>query len=162
MRTFMKEPNPDVVAFLEGRVKAAFSVLAAHLADRDWVVGNRATIADLSLCGYMFFEDEIGVNFSESYPAIARWLDRIKALPNWKHPYELMPGHPVPEGAPDPGGEALLDRDRRNGSWIKSRTREWSCCSAIAHPRRRAPDLIRGPEPLGAAFPVIRFPLSRE
>jgi glutathione S-transferase len=23
------------------------------------------------------------------------WLDRIKALPGWKHPYELMPGHPM-------------------------------------------------------------------
>ena len=25
---------------------------------------------------------------------IGAWLDRIKALPGWKHPYELMPGHP--------------------------------------------------------------------
>jgi glutathione S-transferase len=24
------------------------------------------------------------------------WLDRIKALPGWKHPYDLMPGHPLP------------------------------------------------------------------
>src|SRR5918995_1358419 len=27
---------------------------------------------------------------------IAAWLDRIKPMPNWKHPYELMPGHPLP------------------------------------------------------------------
>ena len=25
---------------------------------------------------------------------IAAWLDRMKALPGWKHPYELMPGYP--------------------------------------------------------------------
>ena len=25
---------------------------------------------------------------------IGAWLDRIKALPGWKHPYELMPGYP--------------------------------------------------------------------
>ncbi|WP_436644135.1 glutathione S-transferase family protein [Microbaculum sp. FT89] len=96
LKTFVKEPNADVLEFFGGRMKAAFSVLAAHLADRDWVALNRTTIADLSLCGYMFFEDEIGVNFAESYPAIARWLDRVRALPNWKHPYELMPGHPIP------------------------------------------------------------------
>jgi glutathione S-transferase len=96
MRTFVKEPNADVLEFFGGRMKAAFAVLAAHLADRDWVALNRASIADFSLCGYMFYEDEIGVNFSESYPAIARWLERIKNLPNWKHPYDLMPGHPLP------------------------------------------------------------------
>ena len=24
-------------------------------------------------------------------------LDRIKALPGWKHPYDLMPGYPLPD-----------------------------------------------------------------
>ena len=23
-------------------------------------------------------------------------IDRMKALPGWKHPYDLMPGHPLP------------------------------------------------------------------
>jgi glutathione S-transferase len=30
------------------------------------------------------------------YKNIGAWLDRIRALPGWKHPYDLMPGHPVP------------------------------------------------------------------
>ncbi|MEJ8570177.1 glutathione S-transferase [Microbaculum marinum] len=96
LRALSKDPNPTVLEFFGARMRGAFSVLAAHLADRDWVVGNRATIADLSLCGYLFYDDEIGVNFEESYPAIHHWLNRIKALPGWKHPYELMPGHPLP------------------------------------------------------------------
>jgi glutathione S-transferase len=25
-----------------------------------------------------------------------RMLERIKALPGWAHPYDLMPGHPMP------------------------------------------------------------------
>ena len=29
-----------------------------------------------------------------NYPAIAAWLERMKALPGWKHPYDLMPGYP--------------------------------------------------------------------
>jgi glutathione S-transferase len=26
---------------------------------------------------------------------IAEWLERMEALPGWKHPYELMPGYPL-------------------------------------------------------------------
>jgi hypothetical protein len=29
------------------------------------------------------------------YKNIAAWLGRIKALPGWAHPYDLMPGHPL-------------------------------------------------------------------
>jgi len=31
------------------------------------------------------------------FPHVMQWLERIAALPNWVHPYELMPGHPLPE-----------------------------------------------------------------
>ena len=34
---------------------------------------------------------------SATHKNIAAWLDRIKALPGWKHPYDLMPGHPLPQ-----------------------------------------------------------------
>ena len=78
------------------RARAAWGVLDAHLAGREWIAADRCTIADLSICGYLFFDDEIGVDWTSSIPAIARWLDRIRALPRWKHPYALMPGHPRP------------------------------------------------------------------
>ncbi|TCT13151.1 glutathione S-transferase [Tepidamorphus gemmatus] len=96
LRTFVKEPDPAVLEFFRGRMSNAFSVLAAHLAENNWLLGRRATIADLSLCGYLFFEDEIGVNFAEAYPTIDQWLGRIRELPGWRHPYDLMPGHPLP------------------------------------------------------------------
>lgn len=97
LRTFLKDPDPAVIDFFGARARAAYGVLQAHLDGRDWVVGDRVTIADLSLCGYLFYGDEIGIDFAESYPAIHAWLERIKALPGWKHPYDLMPGHPLPE-----------------------------------------------------------------
>ena len=53
------------------------------------MIGKRPTIADLSLCGYLFYGDELGVDLAP-FMNIGKWLDRIKALPNWKHPYELM------------------------------------------------------------------------
>ena len=34
----------------------------------------------------------------KDYPAIGAWMERIKALPGWQHPYELMPGYPLVKG----------------------------------------------------------------
>jgi glutathione S-transferase len=36
-----------------------------------------------------------GFDIAAQHKNIAAWLERIKALPRWKHPYDLMPGHPL-------------------------------------------------------------------
>jgi len=95
MRTFLKDPDPAVLAEFQRRAQAAWTVLAAHLQGRSYVVGDRFTIADISMCGYLFFDDEIGVDWSV-YPSIRDWLGRIRGEPRWRHPYKLMPGHPLP------------------------------------------------------------------
>ena len=92
---FMKTGETPVTEFLRGRVKAALSVLNTHLATHSFAVGERATIADFSMCGYLFWNDEFGVSWAD-YPHIASWLARIQHLPGWVHPYKLMPGHPLP------------------------------------------------------------------
>lgn len=83
-----KRPEP-VIAFLQGRVRAACTVLNDHLAARPWVAGADATIADLSCCGYLYYPEPFGFARAD-WPHIDRWLDRIAALPGWKHPYDLM------------------------------------------------------------------------
>lgn len=98
MRTFAQDPDPGALAEFRRRAEAAWGVLDAHLADRHYVVGDGLTIADLSLAGYLFWPDEIGVDWS-AYPNIAAWLARIAATPRWRHPYELLPGHPRPAAA---------------------------------------------------------------
>jgi glutathione S-transferase len=95
MRTFVKDPDAAVLAYLRGRAETAWGVLDAHLGSRRYVVGNRLTIADLSLCGYLFWPEEIGVDW-DRYPHIRDWLERIRREPHWVHPYALMPGHPLP------------------------------------------------------------------
>ncbi|MFO1307782.1 MAG: glutathione S-transferase [Burkholderiales bacterium] len=95
MRAFAKDADPGAMAEFGRRARAAWSVLDAHLAGRRYVVGDRLTIADLSICGYLFFDDEIGVDWDE-FPAIGAWLARIRSQPRWKPPYALMPGHPRP------------------------------------------------------------------
>lgn len=86
-----KTSEPAVVEFLRGRMTTAMGVLNNRLSDHAFVTGAKPTIADISLCGYLFFADEFGVDMAKDYPHIARWLDRIKALPGWGHPYDLMP-----------------------------------------------------------------------
>jgi glutathione S-transferase len=93
MRTFTEAPDPAVLRFLRGRAETAWGVLDSHLAGRRFVVGGRLTIADFSLCGYLFWPEEIGVDWN-AYPHIRDWLARIAAMPRFKPPYELMPGHP--------------------------------------------------------------------
>jgi glutathione S-transferase len=98
MRTFVKDPDRAVMSEFAKRAEAAWRVLDAHLAGRRYVVGDRLTIADLSLCGYVFFDDEIGVDWND-YPHLRDWLHRIRDEPQWVHPYTLMPGHPRPAAA---------------------------------------------------------------
>ncbi|MBN8631340.1 MAG: glutathione S-transferase family protein [Rhodobacterales bacterium] len=78
-----------VIPFLQGRLKAAYTILNDHLAARDWIVGDSVSIADLSCCGYLYYPEPYGFTRAD-WPHIDSWLDRIAALPGWKHPYDLM------------------------------------------------------------------------
>lgn len=78
-----------VIAFQQGRLKAAYTILNDHLATRDWVAADRPTIADLSLCSYLYYPEPFGFDRAD-WPHIGRWLGRIAALPGWQHPYDLM------------------------------------------------------------------------
>lgn len=88
-----KRPQ-EVIAFNQGRLKAAYGVLDARLAGRDWIVGNSVTNADLSCCGYLFYPEPFGFARAE-WPNIDRWLTNIQGLEGWKAPYDLMPGSPA-------------------------------------------------------------------
>ncbi|NOD77510.1 MULTISPECIES: glutathione S-transferase family protein [unclassified Ruegeria] len=85
--------NPDVIAFNQGRLKAAYQVLNAHLEGRDWIVGDGVTNADLSCCGYLYYPEPFGFDRAD-WPHIDAWLTRLSEQPGWKHPYDLMPGNP--------------------------------------------------------------------
>ncbi len=84
--------NADVIAFNQGRLKAAYQVLNAHLDGRDWIVGNAPTNADFSCCGYLYYPEPFGFDRAE-WPHIDAWLTRLSEQPGWKHPYDLMPGN---------------------------------------------------------------------
>jgi glutathione S-transferase len=84
----------EVIAFMQGRLKAAYAVLNDHLAGRDWIVGNGITNADLSCCGYLYYPEPFGFDRAD-WPHIDAWLTRLAETPGWKAPYDLMPGSPA-------------------------------------------------------------------
>lgn len=86
-------PDPAVMTWLKARFEAAFAVTDRHLSARDWLVGDAPTIADFSLSGYLFYPvEESGCDLAASYPALAAWVARLRALPGWGDPYDVMPG----------------------------------------------------------------------
>jgi glutathione S-transferase len=89
-------PDAAVMAWLRGRMDNAFGIVDKHLAGRQYMVGDGPTIADLSLAGYLFYPvAESGYPVAGSHPNIASWLERIRALPGWKDPYEILPGERI-------------------------------------------------------------------
>ncbi|MGV6812636.1 MAG: glutathione S-transferase family protein [Brevirhabdus sp.] len=94
MNFLPEEKRPqEAIAFLQGRLKAAYQVLNDALADRDWLAGDSLSVADISCCGYLFYPEPFGFDRA-SWPHIDAWLTRISETPGWKHPYDLMPGNP--------------------------------------------------------------------
>lgn len=88
-----KQPK-EVIAFMQGRLTAAYAVLNDHLEGRDWIVGDGITNADLSCCGYLYYPEPFGFN-RKDWPNIDAWLTRLSETPGWKAPYDLMPGSPA-------------------------------------------------------------------
>ena len=98
LKNFAKPPgDPAVLAFLKGRLDGNLGIVDKRLSGRSFVLGDRPTIADISLVAYLYYPaEEFGFDIRAQHKNIAAWLDRMKALPGWVHPYELMPGHPLP------------------------------------------------------------------
>jgi len=88
--------DPSVLAFLQARFESAAGILDKHLGQSKFAVGNRPTIADFSLAGYVFYPlEEHGYDWAKSHPNIHAWRERVRALPGWKDPYQLMPGERI-------------------------------------------------------------------
>lgn len=90
------EPDPAVMAWLRGRLDNAFGIVNKHLERRPFIVGVAPTVADLSLCGYLFYPvEESGYEVAVRYPHISSWLSRVQAIPGWADPYEILPGERI-------------------------------------------------------------------
>jgi glutathione S-transferase len=98
LRNFAKPPgDPVVLEFLKGRAFAALAIVDRRLSSNLYLLGVEPTIADISMTSYLYYPpDEFGFDIAAQYKNVGAWLDRIKTLPRWAHPYDLMPGYPMP------------------------------------------------------------------
>lgn len=85
-----RQGDPAVIEFLRGRVLGAFQIVDKHLASRAFLLGDEPTIADFSLIGYHYYDEDTGIDRNQ-FPNLVAWTRRIAELPGWKHPYDLMP-----------------------------------------------------------------------
>lgn len=60
----------------------ALSIMEKQLNQSDYLVGDKLTIADISLYAYTHVADEGGFDLTR-YPAIMAWLERVRAQPNY-------------------------------------------------------------------------------
>ena len=76
-------------AYWTERMHADLDRLERALAGSAFLVGEAPTVADVSCCGYLFWADQARVDLA-AWPAVAAWLDRIRSLPRYKAPYDLI------------------------------------------------------------------------
>jgi glutathione S-transferase len=86
---FMKV-DPATLEVYAGGAKMAMGALNDHLAERDWLVGTTATIADIDAYGVVSYAPEGGYDLA-AYPNIGRWMKRFESLPGWGKPDAIMP-----------------------------------------------------------------------
>jgi len=75
--------DPPPTAEIEARRvagQAALGAMERHLVEREYLVGECFTIADIALYAYTHVAPEGGFDL-EPYPAVCRWLERVAAQP---------------------------------------------------------------------------------
>jgi glutathione S-transferase len=65
-------------------------VLEKHLTGRQFLVGDRLTVADFSVAGSLVHSEMAQVDLS-AYPQIAAWRARVTSLPAWQKALPKMP-----------------------------------------------------------------------
>ena len=94
MNFFPKDKRPQpVIDFNLARLKSSYGILENALNDKDFLVGNNISHADMTCCAYLYYPEPFGFE-RDDWPNIDRWLENISTIPGWQHPYDLMPGNP--------------------------------------------------------------------
>jgi glutathione S-transferase len=85
-----RQVDPAVMAYFRPPAEAALSFVDKSLQGREWLVGESPTIADIGCWGRMVFMAEGGMNI-ENWPHLLAWSNRLRAMPGFALPYDLIP-----------------------------------------------------------------------
>ncbi len=75
-----RDPALAAARFVVG--EGALTVLEEHLVDRSFLVGDRCSIADLSVFAYTHVAPDAGYELGR-YPAVGAWLGRVRDQPGF-------------------------------------------------------------------------------
>src|SRR5262245_14064517 len=87
--TFARDTPLEVADWLRARAVADLARLDLELGSRPYLLGSEPTIVDVACCAYLFWPEQAGLELA-GWPHVARWLDRIRRLPGWAEPYDLL------------------------------------------------------------------------
>lgn len=85
-----RKMHDEVIAEFRPRAEAALSFVDQTVAEHPFLVGDYPTIADIGCWGRMVFMGEGGFEIS-NWPHLEAWSARLKAMPGFGLPYDLIP-----------------------------------------------------------------------
>jgi glutathione S-transferase len=85
-----RKMHDEVIAEFRPRAEEALSFVNDTVKDRLFLLGDRCTIADIGCWGRMVFMAEGGFEIGD-WPHLQAWAGRLKALPGFALPYDLIP-----------------------------------------------------------------------
>lgn len=80
----------EVRLLFDTEARAALAVLEQSLIRSEWVVGKKASIADISIYGVLRYAPEAHIDLAH-YPHVNAWKKRFEAQPGFATPEELLP-----------------------------------------------------------------------
>jgi glutathione S-transferase len=90
--------RPEVFAARLDSARAALAVLDAGLGEGEFLLGDRYTVADVSLYAYAHVAGDPGIDMA-AYPAVTAWLRRVERTPGFVNDLEPYPAS-ARSGAP--------------------------------------------------------------
>jgi glutathione S-transferase len=81
---------PEIVEHFRAPADSALSFIDKALESRQWLVGDACSIADIGCWGRMVFMAEGGFDIAR-WPNLEAWSLRLKAMPGFALPYDLIP-----------------------------------------------------------------------
>lgn len=83
-KRFMGQPEDEsIVQLAFAKIRAGAAVLDAHLADKEFIVGDRLTLADFDIAGPFSQNERTKIPLTE-YPNLVAWHQRLlDAVPAW-------------------------------------------------------------------------------
>lgn len=85
-----RKMHDEVIAEFRPRAEEALSFVDKTVRDQPWLTGDICTIADIGCWGRMVFMAEGGFDIA-NWPHLRAWSERLKAMPGFALPYDLIP-----------------------------------------------------------------------